>query len=86
MSGALAQRIRSYANQAFIEPARKSGKTEVVITSAHVHKDLKLESRMPAVCSALDAEIFQREYRVLLSRRSGPPQGATVKWHFSILP
>jgi hypothetical protein len=85
MTGQLAQRIRNHANEAFIEPARRAGKNEAEITAGDVHKDLKLESRMPAVCGALDAQIFQQEYRVVLSRRTGPPQGATVKWYFSIL-
>jgi hypothetical protein len=86
VTGNLAARIRRHANEAFVEPARKAGKKEVVIGAGDVHKDLRLESRMPAVCGALDAQLFQTQYRVLLSKRTGPPQGATVTWYFSILP
>ncbi|MBI4191529.1 MAG: hypothetical protein HY525_13450 [Betaproteobacteria bacterium] len=80
----LADRIRRYVNDAFIEPARKAGRTQVTVTSGDVHKDLRLESRMPAVCAALDAAKFQEQYRVVLRRRSGPKQSSTVTWLFSI--
>ena len=80
----LAERIRAYVNKAFIEPARRAGATEASVTAGDVHKDLRLESRMPAVCAALDAQKFQDQYGVTLSRRSGPKQGSTVTWVFSL--
>jgi len=82
----LANKIRCYVNESFIEPARIAGNTSVTVTAGDVHKDLKLESRMPAVCAALDAAKFQEHSRVLLSKRSGPKQSSTVKWVFSIEP
>jgi hypothetical protein len=39
---------------------------------------------MPAVCAALDAAKFQSENQVVLSRRSGPRQGANASWAFSL--
>ena len=84
MAQLLADRIRQYVSDAFIEPARKAGRTQVSVTSGDVHKDLRLESRMPAICAALDAAKFQKQYRVVLSRRSGPKQSSTVTWLFSI--
>ena len=80
----LAEQIREYVSRAFIEPARKSGRTEVEIVAGDVHRDMRLENRMPAVCGALDARKFQDEYRVVLGRRSGPKFGATSSWRFSI--
>ena len=82
----LAEQIRSYANKAFIEPARRAGRTDAVIVAADVHRDLKFKDRMPAVCGALDAQKFQEDYRVILSSRSGPRQGATATWRFSLQP
>ena len=79
-----ADKIRAYANRTFIVPARKAGRTEVIVEAADVHKDLRLQSRMPAVCSALDARKFQEDYQVILSRRTGPLQGSTVRWTFSL--
>lgn len=80
----LADKIRKYVSDAIIEPARKAGKTEVSINAGDVHKDLRLGNRMPAICSSLDARKFQEEYRVVLSRRSGPKQSSTTMWLFSI--
>lgn len=79
-----ADQIRAYVNTAFLEPARRAGKTDVVIVAGDVHADLKLDNRMPAVCSALDAQKFQDQYRVILSTRSGPRQSSTATWRFSI--
>ena len=84
MVESLADRIRRHVNASFIEPARKAGRTQVLVTAGDVHKDLRLENRMPAVCAALDAAKFQTEYRVVTSRRSGPNQSSTVTWLFSI--
>ena len=79
-----ADQIRAYVNKAFVEPARRKGRTEVTVVAADVHADLKLDNRMPAVCSAIDAQKFQEQYNVILSTRSGPRQGSTVTWRFSI--
>ena len=80
----LAEQIRSHANKAFIEPARRAGRTDAVVVAADVHKDLKLKDRMPAVCAALDAHKFQETFGIVLSQRSGPLQGATATWRFSL--
>ena len=86
MTTATADEIRAYVNRAFIEPARNAGRSSVTVVSGEVHKDMGLESRMPAVCSALDAKKFEEEYRVLKSRRDGPKQSSTVSWLFAIQP
>lgn len=79
-----AEKIRAHVNKAFIEPARKVGRTHAEVVAADVHKDLRLEQRFPAVCSAIDAQKFQDQYGVVLRNRTGPKQGATVKWTFSL--
>jgi len=84
MASMTADQIRAYVNKVFVEPARRAGKTDVVIVAGDVHADLKLDNRMPAVCSALDAQVFQQNYRVVLSARSGPRQSSTATWRFSI--
>jgi hypothetical protein len=82
--GSLAEKIRAYVNKAFIEPARRAGAVQTSITAGDVHKDLRLESRMPAVCGALDAKKFQDEYGLVLTKRTGPHQGSAVTWVFSL--
>ena len=81
----LADRIRGYVNQAVIEPARRAGRTEVVLVAGDVHKDMGLRDRMPAICGALDARRFQDEFRVVLARRSGPKYSSTATWYFSLV-
>lgn len=79
-----ADQIRAYVNKAFVEPARRAGRKNFQVTAGEVHSDLKLENRMPAICSALDAKKFQDQHRVVLSTRSGPKQSSTATWRFSI--
>jgi len=79
-----AKRIRAYVNDAFIEPARRAGVDETSVTAADVHKDLRLHNRMPAVCSAIDSKKFQDQFGVGVRQRTGPPQGGTVTWVFSL--
>ena len=76
----LADTIRDHVNGAFIKPARAAGLRRVSIRAGDVHKDLRLTSRMPAVCAAIDATKFLHSSGVTLERRVGPAQGATVTW------
>jgi 5-methylcytosine-specific restriction enzyme B len=84
MSRATADSIREYVNITYIEPARRSRKSEVAVVSLDVHQDMGLDNRMPAVCSALDAKKFQQRYRVALKDRSGPRQSSTATWRFVV--
>ena len=81
-----ADSIREFVNRIWIEPARKVGRSEVTVRSGDIHTDMGLESRMPAVCSALDAGKFEDSFRVRKSKRVGPKQSSTVEWTFAILP
>jgi hypothetical protein len=81
-----ADNIREFVNRIWIEPPRKAGRSEVTVRSGDVHTDMCLESRMPAVCSALDAGKFEDTFRVRKSRRAGPKQSSTVEWTIAILP
>jgi 5-methylcytosine-specific restriction enzyme B len=80
MRASKADEIRSHVNEAFIKPARAAGLRTVSVRAGDIHKDLRLESRMPAVCSALGAAKFQATYGVTVNLRVGPPQGSTVTW------
>jgi 5-methylcytosine-specific restriction enzyme B len=76
----LADTIRDHVNETVIKPARAAGLRRVSIRASDVHKDLRLTSRMPAVCAALDASKFQDVCGVTVERRTGPAQGSTVTW------
>ena len=80
----LADRIRLYVIEARIEPARAAGKRELTVRSGDVHRAMKLDNRMPAVCSALDAHKFCEEAGVRLISRTGPHQGSTAEWKLGL--
>ncbi len=80
----LADRIRTFVIQNRIAPARAKGARTVQIRAGDVHTDLGLNNRMPAVCSALDAQKFLDQAKVTLVRREGPHQGGNAEWTFEI--
>jgi hypothetical protein len=78
----LANRIRRFAFERYVVPARATPDTPIRIRSGDLHRAMGLNARMPAVCSALDSMIFQREFALQLIRRTGPHQGANVEFTF----
>lgn len=79
-----ADKIRSYVLKNYIEPTRQRGESTVHVFASDVHAGLELESRFPAVCSALDADNFLEMARVTLVSRKGPKQSSTVEWVFAV--
>jgi hypothetical protein len=65
-------------------PVRAMPETEIRIRTGDLHKEMRLSSRMPAICGALDSMIFRREFGLELVRRTGPHQGANVEFTFRI--
>jgi len=61
---------------ACIKPARRHGDTTVVVWTGNVHKAMGLHTRMPAVCSALEAAKFKEMAGVRLVNRRGFLKGA----------
>jgi len=82
----LADHIRNYVRRELIEPARLRGQSVIKFNAGEIHAALGLKNRLPAVCSALDAEKFLEYAGVILESRTGPHQGSTVEWVFEILP
>ena len=80
----LADNIRDYVILNIIEPARKDGKRMVTVNATDIHEALKLVSRYPAVCSALDANKFLEIAKITLINREGPKQSTTAKWTFGL--
>src|SRR5215472_15603049 len=78
----LADRIRRFAFDTYVVPARGSPVAEIRIRAGDVHKAMRLSGRMPAVCAALESLIFRREFGLELLRRTGPPLGANVELVF----
>ena len=80
----LADRIRLHVMAHHIAPARSAGETRARVTSGDVHREMDLQDRVPAVCSALDTQKFLDMAGVTMEERSGPPQGATTTFVFGV--
>lgn len=80
----LADEIREYVRNELINPARRSGRSQLTIRAGDVHSAMGLKNRMPAICGALDAAKFYDQADVTLVARSGPQQGANARWDLSL--
>lgn len=85
----LVDEIRRYVFENYIQPAKKQGQIQVVVTSGEVHSQMGLKNCMPAVCNALRREKFQVDYNVELVREVKLPtvkgDSSTNKFIFKIL-
>lgn len=79
-----ADRIREYAIEHCVKPARDAGERCVSIRAGDVHKAMKLDNRVPAVCSALRTEEFQDRANVELKGCDGPRESTTTTFHYRI--
>lgn len=80
----LSDQIRQYVYAEIIEPERRQGQGVVRVRAGDIHAALELKDRMPAVCSALDAEKFLEYAQVRLTQRDGPKQGSNAEWVFAL--
>lgn len=80
-----ADRIREYAIKHCVKPARNAGEKRVSIRAGDVHKAMKLDNRVPAVCGALRTEEFQDRANVELKGCEGPFQSTTTTFHYEVL-
>jgi hypothetical protein len=73
-------RIRKYARDRIIEPARKRGETAVRVVAGDVLKALHLPNSLSKqVCDALKTKEFLRENRLALEKKEGPPSMASTR-------
>jgi hypothetical protein len=77
----MADQIRAFVFENYIARGRAAGSERAVVRTGDVHRDMGLQNRMPAVCSALNKK-FEERYGVKLMDRCGPPQGANVLFSF----
>lgn len=83
LQSSLADRIRRFVYERYIDPAQRRGREQVEVRAGDVHHDMGLVARMPAVCTALGRK-FEEEYGVRLLDRRGPKQGANVFFRFQV--
>lgn len=81
----LADQIRKFVLQSYIEPARQKGETMVEVRVGDVNDAMGLKSRQPAIAGAIGAIKFLGFARVKLLKREGPHQGANLVFTFQVL-
>ncbi|MDD9852166.1 MAG: type II toxin-antitoxin system HicB family antitoxin [Gammaproteobacteria bacterium] len=81
----LTEEIRQFAGDKYIKPLWKNGGT-VEVRAGDIHRDMKLDCPMRAVCGALDTKLFREFYNVDLISRKGPHQGADTLFKFKVHP
>jgi hypothetical protein len=73
-----ADSIRHFAVDKYVSPARRQRNRTFSINVGGVHKDLGLQNRIPAVCSALTSRKFLVENGLHLISKTGPPSGKST--------
>lgn len=80
----LADRIRAYVFNNYIQQAKADGQETVTVRAGDVHRDMGLSSSMPSVCSAIGGHRFTKTANVVLVDRKGPTNGANVYFTYSL--
>jgi len=71
------------AGHRYVEKARSEGQDSVTIVAGDIVRELRMEYRVPSVCSALASKRFQKENGITLERREGPPSGVSTTAKFT---
>ena len=79
-----ADRIREYAFENFIEPARRQGRDRATIKAGDVAKALNLKDKIAAVCTALGSNTFEEKYGIKRIDRLGPGTSTTTQFTFLV--
>jgi hypothetical protein len=82
MTQVTSDQIRRHAAEKYVLPARKARLEEFEIVAGDVHRDLRLQNRVPIVCSALRSNKFLTENGLVLVDQSGPPSGMSTTVRF----
>ncbi len=82
--GTEADRIRRYAVETIIEPARQQGRTTITIRAGDVARSMNLQHNTPNVVSALRGGKFEKLAGVTVTDRAGPPEGPNTEFTYAI--
>jgi len=80
-------RVREFAYETYIDPARLRGEKTVTINVGKVQKGVGLQNRVSLVCQALKSEKFLRAYGLKRISETGPPSGqsTTVTYTYELI-
>jgi DNA polymerase III delta prime subunit len=84
VTSSIADRIRQYAHDKYIKPARERGEREVLIRAGTLHDELSLDANWANVCQALEGGKFQNLAGVPAPRRDGPPASSATVFVFQL--
>jgi hypothetical protein len=70
--------IRLHGKEKYVAPARRGQEKRFSIRTGDVLRDLKLNGRAPAICSALKTRQFLEENALRLVSKTGPPSGQST--------
>jgi len=70
--------IRRHSKEKYVTPARQRHERRFSIRTGDVLRDLKLNGRAPAICSALKTREFLEENALRLVSKTGPPSGQST--------
>ncbi|MGA7929216.1 MAG: hypothetical protein WCA20_24860 [Candidatus Sulfotelmatobacter sp.] len=70
--------IRLHGKEKYVAAARQRQEKRFSIRTGDVLRDLKLNGRAPAICSALKTREFLDENALRLVSRTGPPSGQST--------
>lgn len=83
-----ADRIRQFAIENYISPARERNETTVELVSGDLHNAIGLKNSLPAVCSVLEGKAFAEQAKVKLLDRHSPidseKPSSTIRYRFEL--
>ncbi len=77
-----ADRIREHASRKIFQ-ARAKGLCEATIVAGDIVREMHLNNRVPAVCSALVSKKFLEANHVSLESQEGPPKGVSTTMKYT---
>ena len=82
--GTEADRIRRYAAETTIEPARRQGQTTITIRAGDVADSMNLRHNIPNIVSALGGRKFENLAGVTVIGETGPKEGPNTEFTYAI--
>lgn len=79
-----ADRIRRFASETIIEPARLQGRTTISIRAGDVAGSMELQHNTPNVVTVLRGRKFEKLAGVTVTDRTGPEQGPNTEFTYAI--
>lgn len=77
-------RISQHILDTHFVPVWRARREALEVRAGNIHKEIGLVDRMPAICSVLGSQRFQRLTRSRLVERRGPHNGANAVFVFRL--